>query len=114
MQQVIGRATGLRRQAEYLMGLGAPVPFEHFWQAPDQHVEEAADDQPEHQCCPDEQPGMEDQELVQGHIQNAVPSWKIGRYMAITSAPTMLPSTTMISGSIRLLRLSTRLSTSVS
>ena len=46
-QQVIGRASGLRWQAEHFPGLCGPVAVEHDGQAMDKDVEEAADDEAE-------------------------------------------------------------------
>jgi len=46
--------------------------------------------------------------------QTTLPSLKIGRYMAITSPPMSVPSTTMIIGSMRLDSASTASSTSCS
>lgn len=47
-------------------------------------------------------------------IYTTAPSLKIGRYIAITNPPTITPSTAMIKGSNRLLKPSTRSSTSAS
>lgn len=108
MHQVVRRPGRFGGHAKHLAGLLAPVSFEHRWQAPHQHIEKTADDKAEYRRHGDKGPGL----LSQQQVQNAVPSWNTGRYMAITSDPTMPPSTTMINGSIKLVRLSTWLSTS--
>ena len=103
VHQVIGRPRCFGRKTQHFVGLGTPLPCKHLRQAPHQHIEKAADDQPQQSRQRHKQPGGFTQQLA----QNALPNWKTGKYMAMTSAPTMPPSTTMISGSIRLVRLST-------
>ncbi len=48
------------------------------------------------------------------HDESSEPSWKIGRYMAITNPPITVPRTTMTSGSINAVRFATATSTSSS
>ena len=96
------------------MGLQSPLTLEHFRQAPDHHIEEAADQQADHRGDDDEGQRIERSEFRSRACQIAAPSWKMGRYIATTRPPTTTPSTTMMNGSIRLVRLSTMLSTSSS
>lgn len=48
---------GFSRQAEQFSGLGFPVALHHYWQAIDDHVEEASDDQAEDAAGDDEGQG---------------------------------------------------------
>jgi hypothetical protein len=110
--QVIHRHFFGWRQLQQFPGLCSPVLLEHFGQAPYQDIDKAARQQAEDQGADDKSVWMAVKKL--NHAQITWPNLKIGKYMAITSPPTMTPSTTMIAGSINAVRLSTRVSTSFS
>ena len=111
-QQVIHRAPGRLGQAQYVARLGLPVPFKHLGQAPRQHIDKAAHQQAENQGAGDKRVGVMAQQF--NHAQITWPRLKIGKYMAMTSPPTMTPSTTMMIGSSNVVRWSTCVSTSLS
>lgn len=60
---------GFGGQAEQFSGLGFPVALHHYWQAIDDHVEEASDDQAEDAAGGDEGQGGAGQEVEEGHIR---------------------------------------------
>ena len=90
---------GRRFPTREFVALPSPLPVEDDRRAMDDHVQEAADEQPQNEA---------------GRDHTTAPSLKIGRYIAITRPPTSTPRIAMISGSSRLDMLSTALSTSAS
>ncbi len=106
-----GRRRGARRPLRQLRTLRPPIALQHYRNAVDDDIQEAADQQPQHQHGADEERRGGGQGIEQdGHTTE--PSLKIGRYIAMTRPPTSTPSTAMISGSSRLDIASTALSTS--
>ena len=103
------RLAGLTEQLARLL---APFPVHHQRQAIDNDVQKTADDQPDEGCADNDQKFRQLCCSVENQI--TAPILKIGRYIAITSPPTSTPRIAMISGSSRLLRPSTALSTSSS
>src|SRR5690625_1556942 len=97
-------------EAEVAAGIALPVALQLHRQAVNHHVEEAADQQPRHH---DDGHQERDRKRFRCH-QITLPSWKMGRYMATIRQPTRIPSTAMIMGSSRVVRLSTALSTEAS
>src|SRR3990167_2572031 len=85
-----------------------PLPLHHFGKPMYHHVEKTANQQTQHA----HQAGV--QPLHIREHQTTCPSLKIGRYMDTTIPPMMVPSTTMMMGSIRLEMPATISSTSAS
>ena len=105
------------RDLQDLAGVAFPLPFQALGQTQDDHVEEAADQQPEAGRGRVAEAGVRIQErhlaACPGHI-TVMAILKIGRYIATTMEPTRPPMITITKGSIRLEIASTALLTSSS
>ncbi|MNO87968.1 hypothetical protein D3C76_794020 [compost metagenome] len=82
--QIEGRQRRFAGQAEDVVGLHAPLAFEHFRQAPDQYVEEAANQQADYPGDDDESQREVDQDFVQGHVRSLS---RVGRWAGTSQPP---------------------------
>ena len=82
--QIVGRQRRFAGQPEDVMGLHAPLALEHFRQAPDQYIEEAANQQADHPGDDDESQREVGQDFVQGHVRSLS---RVGRWAGTSQPP---------------------------
>ena len=101
-QQIVTCGMG-PRQALFVGQVIGIAAAHHFRQAVNPDVQEAAYEKADECGAAGSLPDMRGKGEIPGRCgrhQTIAPSWKIGRYMAMTSVPTKPPNATMMTGSM--------------